>query len=185
MAIEIEKKYRIDPERAVLIEATLNEFGAEFQGTGFEVNVIYGGGKLDADGAVLRIRHLATGSTLTYKRRVGDQSAIKRQTEFETVIGDPAAMTEIAAALGFVPRVVYEKRRRTWKFGSVEVVIDELPFGWFMEIEGAVTAIGEAEVMLGAEEIEAVQSTYPALTLAFGTERNGIFEARFKASECT
>ena len=58
-------------------------------------------------------------------------------------------MTAILDALGFTRLLVYEKRRHTWPLGPTEVVIDELPFGLFMEIEGEEDEITAAEQTLG------------------------------------
>ena len=79
--------------------------------------------------------------------------------------------------------LVYEKRRRTWNFRTVEIVLDSLPFGEFMEIEGSLTAIAEAEMFLGAEDFEVVPETYPNLTLKFGTKNGDVVEARFVDAE--
>jgi adenylate cyclase class 2 len=82
--------------------------------------------------------------------------------------------------LGFKRRLIYEKRRETWKFRDVEIVFDELPFGSFMEIEGPLTAIVEAEMLLDLDVLEVVHETYPRLTAQNGVEVNGVFEARFR-----
>ena len=81
--------------------------------------------------------------------------------------------------LGLARVLIYEKKRRTYKFRSVEVVLDELPFGLFMEIEGSLTAIKEAEMLLGVEELEVEYETYPRLTARFGTKNGSVVEARF------
>lgn len=179
MAVEIEKKYRLSEEEWNAVGVLLGEYGAEFRGEDFEENTIYGGGQLDADRAILRIRRTDSGAVLTYKCRFRDDLAIKHQTEHETAIDDPEAAAAIVGALGFEPRIVYEKRRRTWTFRSVEVVLDELPFGLFMEIEGSVTGIAEAEMLLEAESYEVVHESYPALTWKLGNRVENLVEARF------
>jgi predicted adenylyl cyclase CyaB len=73
----------------------------------------------------------------THSELVCDQTA----TEEETDVADPEAMEAILEALGFTPALVYEKRRQTWRLGKTEIVIDVLPFGLFMEIEGRVNEI--------------------------------------------
>jgi adenylate cyclase class 2 len=179
MAIETEKKYKVDAARREEIISELKEAGAEFEREDFETNSIYGGGKLDENNAVLRIRTIESGSFLTYKKRIENQFDVKRQIEIETKCDDPAALAEIITNLGFVPRLVYEKRRQTWRFRSVEILLDELPFGLFMEIEGSITAIKEAEMILGFEDLEVEHETYPRMTLRLGGEKDGVFEARF------
>jgi adenylate cyclase class 2 len=183
MAIETEKKYRLDSDRTSEILAALSEAGAEFEREDFEVNTIFGGGALDEKIAVLRIRTTQHGSFLTYKKRIENQFAVKQQIEIESGIEDPEALKEIVENLGFEAHLVYEKRRRTWRFRNVEVVLDELPFGLFMEIEGTITAIKEAEMLLDIEDLETEHETYPRLTLRLGKRNGDVVEARFDESK--
>jgi adenylate cyclase class 2 len=81
--------------------------------------------------------------------------------------------------LGLQPRLIYEKHRDTWKLRSVEVVLDELPFGMFMEIEGSITGIREAELLLDLDDVEVEHETYPMLTGRLGTKIGDMIEARF------
>ena len=184
MAIETEKKYKIDAARLDEIVAELKEADAEFEREDFETNTIYGGGTLDENMAVLRIRTTESGALLTFKKRIENQFDVKQQIEIETKIEDPAALAEIIANLGFVPRLVYEKRRQTWHFRSVEILLDELPFGLFMEIEGSITSIKEAEMILGFDDLEVEHETYPRMTLRLGEKKDGVFEAKFRNNNC-
>ncbi len=69
--------------------------------------------------------------------------------------------------MGFMPALVYEKRRETWTLGKTEIVIDELPFGLFMEIEGDESGIREVEASSPSEALESLrEATYPQLTYA-------------------
>ena len=179
MSIEIEKKYRVTPELITRIVSALNEIGAEYVGEDFEENTIYGGGMLEGTNSIVRIRRTQDRSLLTFKRRVANQSDVKEQIEFETEVSDADAAANIVKELGLVPGLVYEKKRKTWRVRGVEVVVDELPFGLFMEIEGSVTAIREAEMLLGMEHLETEQETYPRLTARLGKSIDGRIEARF------
>ena len=85
----------------------------------------------------------------------------------------------ILAALGFTPALVYEKRRETWRLGKVEIVIDELSFGLFMEIEGPEQGIREVESKLAIKRLRSETATYPQLTLKHGIDSDGVVEARF------
>jgi adenylate cyclase class 2 len=180
MAIETEQKYRLNRDQADEVIAALNEFGAEFAGEDHEENIIFANDELIARNAVVRVRKIDGRSILTLKMRLPGIGGIKQQVEEETAIADPEAMIRIIEQLGIRRRVVYEKRRRTWKFRSVEVVIDELPFGLYMEIEGAITAIKEAEMLLGIEDLETEYLTYPRLAARYGTLNGDVVEARFK-----
>lgn len=181
MAIELEKKYRLTDAQRDEVIAGLEEFGAEYHGEDDEENIICGGDALTAANSVVRIRKTARRTLLTFKQRMPGISDIKHQIEEETEIADGDSVIRILGHLGIEPVLVYEKRRRTWKFRDVEVVIDELPFGLYMEIEGPLTAIREAEMLLGADEYEAEIETYPRLTARLGTLKGDIIESRFPA----
>ncbi len=137
MGTEIEKKYRVTAEAAAELRVRLAAVGADAHGAEFEVNTIYGGPGLEPGVHVLRVRRVGGRAILTYKERRASASAVKHQREDETEVADADALAAILDALGYKPALVYEKRRATWQLGAAEVVIDELPFGWFVEIERA------------------------------------------------
>lgn len=179
MAIETEKKYCLSEAQFKQIADELNGIEAEFVGEDFEENLIFSGGILGEKNAILRIRKTQDKTILTYKKRIQNEFDVKQQIEHETEVADFEAIEKIVESLGLIKSLVYEKRRRTWNFKETEIVLDELPFGFFMEIEGSVTAIAETEMLIGAESFETEHETYPRLTAQFG-ERNGdTFEARF------
>jgi adenylate cyclase, class 2 len=180
MANEIEKKYRLsDGQREQVLES-LKEIGAEFQGADFEENILFSNRELFEKNAVLRLRRIGEKTILTYKQRIQSDFAVKQNTEYETEVSDFDETARIIESLGYKRVLVYEKRRRTWNFRQVEIVLDELPFGDFMEIEGSITAIAEAEMFLGAEDFETEHATYPNLTLKFGKRNEDLTEARFE-----
>ena len=178
--IEIEKKYRLTVQQRDRVLQRLRDIGAEDHGEEFEENTIYGGGALKRGTSVLRLRRVGSRALLTYKERFPHASAVKQQREEETAVDDPAAMALILDALGFQPVLVYEKRRRTWMLGATEVVIDELPFGWFMEIEGGEQEINAAEQALAIEDVPAEHETYPQLAEQHGERVGDVVEARFR-----
>jgi adenylate cyclase, class 2 len=180
MAIEIEKKYRLDEDTLRDVLASLDDIRAEFVREDFEENTIYGGGHLDEIRAALRIRKTQDKTTLTFKRRIAGDFGTKNQIEHEVEVADHETLKLIVENIGFEPRVVYEKRRRIWKFRKVEIVLDELPFGLFMEIEGSVTAIAEAEIFLEIEDLELEHETYPRLARRLGKVNGEMVEARFE-----
>ena len=180
MATEVEKKYRLTREEAERVHRRLEEMSGEVGGgSQFEENIIYTGPALDPRRRVLRLRRRGERAILTFKEREPSPSAIKRQREDETEVSDADALAAILEALGYRPTLVYEKWRTTWHLGGVEVVLDELPFGLFLEIEGEESQILEAERLLNLEAAEAEHAPYPELTLRHGTEKGGVVEARF------
>ena len=179
MGLEIEKKYRLTDKQRELLLRRLRETGSEPRDEEFEENTIYTGGDLHLKNCVLRLRRVAGGAILTYKERFPSSSAIKYQREDETRVENAEALAAILEALGFRPALVYEKRRAKWQVADAEVVIDELPFGLFLEIEGEEKAIMETERLLDLTEVEVELATYPQLTRRYGSRRGDLIEARF------
>ena len=176
--IEIEKKYRLTARQRDDVVQRLREVGAEFRGDEFEENTIYGG--LKRENSVLRLRRVGDRALLTYKERLPQSSAIKQNIEEETAVGDADTMDAILKRLGFTPALVYEKRRQTWVYRDTEIVIDELSFGLFMEIEGEGAQISAVEQALGIEGLPAEHATYPQLTNELGQRVGDVIEARLR-----
>ena len=179
MSIEIEKKYRLTKRQRVEVLRRLPQIGAKRKGEEFEVNTLYASETLDLGRSILRLRRIGKRGILTYKERLPTRSDIKQQRENETRVDNPDALELILAALGFTPALVYEKRRETWRLGKVEIVMDELPFGLFMEIEGTEPGIREVESKLAIKRLRSESATYPQLSLKHGIDSDGVIEARF------
>ena len=187
MAFETEKKYRLTLEQRERVLQKLASVGAQFEGEDFEENILFRGGILSLKESILRLRKTENRAVLTYKESLPNEdsagsepdSGIKRRVEHETMVSDVASMEAILASLGYKQSLVYEKRRQTWKFKNVEVVVDELPFGLFLEIEGTENEIKEAEIKLEITHLESESAPYPALTVHFGKKNGNLIESRF------
>jgi adenylate cyclase, class 2 len=180
MAIEIEKKYRIDKKLLVELTAKLREVGAVFSYEVFEENYLHRGGLLDGRSATLRLRRTEFRTTLTYKEKVPTEDDFKHQIEFETDVSNVDATESIIEKLGYKLSVIYEKHRKAWHLNNVEVVLDELPFGYYMEIEGEMVDILAVEKILGADKFEIEHRGYPRLSAKYGKPNElGITESRF------
>jgi adenylate cyclase class 2 len=187
MPIEVEKKYRLTKKQRELVLRRLPEIGATPQGEEFEENTLYQGAALRLAQCILRLRRVGGRAVLTYKERFptssSSSSSIKHHREDETEVADADAMEAILDALGFTPALVYEKRRATWRLDDAEIVIDELPFGLFMEIEAPETEIRKVERELAVKGLKAEHATYPQLTERHGKTHSGVIEARFTDEE--
>lgn len=181
MPIETEKKYRLSNNQRTTLLQRLPEIGAKRTALEFEENTIYMGRNLAAGTQVLRLRIVGDSAILTYKQRLPGPSPIKHQREEETRVDDSRAMRAILEALGFTPALVYEKKRETWLLGKVEIVVDELPFGLFMEIEGEEIEIETIESKLAIEGLRTENATYPQLTREKGKRAGDVVEARFQS----
>ncbi len=89
-------------------------------------------GRLVQSQIVLRLRQDSR-ATLTYKE---PQERHEVRLEYEVEVDDFDRMREILDALGYKIIFMYEKYRETFTIESSEVMLDELPFGNFAEIEG-------------------------------------------------
>jgi len=88
-------------------------------------------GRLSQQGLVLRLR-LDDAARLTFKAP-SDVPEVRQEIEFE--VSDPEAARALLGGLGYQPVWAYEKRRTVYQLASAEVMLDELPFGTFVEIE--------------------------------------------------
>jgi len=180
MPIEIEKKYRLSLKDRRAIETHLRALGSKPKPLEHEENTIYCGGDLGFGLRALRLRRVNGEAILTLKERIPTDSPIKHQNENETRVKNADATDAILRGIGFEPALVYEKRRTRWDVGRAKVVIDELPYGLFMEIEASEREIKRVEKLIAAENLQAVTDTYPAMTAQLGKKnRKGIIEARF------
>jgi len=180
--VEIEKKYRLTKKQREQVLERLAEIGAKLKATEFEENILYSGEGIDYSRAVLRLRRVGKRAILTYKERFPTSSSIKHQREDETEVSDADALDAILQALGFTPALVYEKRRMTWRLRGAEIVVDDLPFGLFLEIEAGEDKILHVERKLAIKRLKSEHATYPQLTAKHGKKKqNGIIEARFSS----
>lgn len=90
-------------------------------------------------------------------------SEAKIREEVEVYISDFEAMALILRRIGFEPWQVYEKYRETFHLAGVEVVLDELPFGNFVELEGEEGAIRQLSGRIGLNWEGRILDNYLAL----------------------
>ena len=84
---------------------------------------------------VLRLRQ-DTRARLTYKGPADPNSEVSARLEFEVEISDLTTGRHIFEVLGYEVITIYEKFRASYSLDNVELSLDEMPFGEFMEIEG-------------------------------------------------
>ncbi len=115
--------------------------------------------------ALLRLRQ-DTRVRLTYKGLAAQDAAseAKIREEIELEINDFDRMALIFARLGFDAVQTYEKYRETYHWGEVEIVLDEMPFGTFVELEGpSDERLKAAAAVLGLDWSRRVLANYLAL----------------------
>jgi adenylate cyclase class 2 len=84
---------------------------------------------------VLRLRK-DNASHLTYKGPAQDRVDVSARQEIEFEVSDFDSARAFLEALGYEAYISYEKYRATYSLDNVLIVIDEMPYGWFVEIEG-------------------------------------------------
>lgn len=123
--------------------------------------------------SLLRLRQ-DTAVTLTYKGVPENlpNSEAKVREELEVQVSDFDTLTEIFKRLGFAPMQVYEKYRETFEWQDVEIVLDELPYGNFVELEGEEQDIKTAAAHLNLNWSERLVTNYLALMAQLKTHHN-------------
>jgi adenylate cyclase class 2 len=118
---------------------------------------------LKAAGRVLRLRK-DDRIRVTYKDGRHVENGVITRREIEFTVDDLDTVRHFFSALGYETMTVYEKYRTTYALGDVEVVLDELPYGNFVEIEGPSSILIEGVTqMLGLDLGKSVDTTYLGL----------------------
>jgi adenylate cyclase class 2 len=86
-------------------------------------------------GRLLRLR-LDSRARLTYKGLGSIEGGARLRQELEFTVSNFDTARALLEALGYEVYMMYEKYRTTYKLGNLEVVLDEMPYGDFLEIEG-------------------------------------------------
>jgi adenylate cyclase class 2 len=159
--LEIEVKFWVsEPE---MLHGKILSLGAKSLGQTEEHNTIWDdkSGSIRKKNALLRLREDGR-ATLTVKAETSNKAdcQCKVMAEWETALDNPAAMRQILDFLGYFPVRCYEKKRHTFEMGSVLLMLDTMPFGIFLEIEGREEAIKEAAAALGLDWQERIVLNY-------------------------
>ena len=152
MNLEVEAKFQIDDLSAV--RSKLLACGAILKKERvYEKNTVYDDDQQSLKQSLRLIRLRQDEKIkLTFKgpppAKIASNSEAKVREEIELEISDFDKMEQIIGRLGYQPAIVYEKYRETFDFDDVEIVLDELPYGNFVELEGAESAIKHVANML-------------------------------------
>jgi adenylate cyclase class 2 len=90
---------------------------------------------LSSTGKLLRLRQ-DTRARVTYKGAGSEEGGARLRQELEFTVSDFDTALALFEALGYQVYMMYEKYRTTYQLGNVEVTLDEMPTGDFLEIEG-------------------------------------------------
>ena len=158
--VEIEVKFHlheVEPLRHRILA-----MGATSDGRVFETNVRFedGAESLRDKGVLLRLRR-DDEVKLTYKSRPADPDKdFKVHHELEVRVDSFDVCRAILKGLGFHSAQTYEKWRETFTLGGTKLLVDTMPFGVFLEIEGQRSDIREVSDRLHLKWEERILLNY-------------------------
>lgn len=163
MPTEVETKFAAVNHDA--LRGKLQALGARRVSLVFEENAVWDtpDRMLKQHGQLLRIRQ-DDATRLTFKTpAAGGTGQLKVVEEHETRLEDAQAMGRVLTGLGFQEVFRYQKLRETWVLGEVLCLLDLLPFGAFLELEGPANALESTCRVLGLDPAAGTSKTYHAL----------------------
>jgi adenylate cyclase class 2 len=167
--LEVEVKFHLKhPEKTF---QQLVELGAAAQPRVFETNVRFEDTEqnLKANHQLLRLRQ-DDKCRLTFKHKPPrTRSECKVYREVEVEVSDCEAMRAILGEIGYHPVQTYEKWRQTFHWNEVELCLDTMPYGVFLEIEGLEENIKKAARRLRLPWEKRILSNYLAMFEALRT----------------
>jgi adenylate cyclase class 2 len=147
------------------VQVRLERLGAQLTAPRvFERNIRYDNVQrtLTPRGVVVRLRQ-DTRTRLTYKDNGKARDGIVTRTEIEVEVSDFDAMSAILMKLGYTPYMVYEKYRATYEIDDAEIVLDEMPYGSFVEIEGEEQKVADIMKRLELDRAPRMDGSYADL----------------------
>ena len=161
---EIEAKFYVN--ELTQIEARLRNLGARLiQPRAHETNIRFDTPNHDLrrEGRVLRLRQ-DDKARMTYKGASEKDEGVLSRVEIEFIVDDFESAKLLLESLGYERLLFYEKYRTTYKLDSTHVMLDELPIGNFIEIEGkGIPSIQAGAGQVGLNWNAAVAASYSAL----------------------
>ena len=140
-------------------------------------------------GKALRLRY-DTQARLTFKGPSQSQEGIRLREEIEFVVDNFQAAQTFLIALGYQISIIYEKYRTTYQLNDCLLMLDELPFGNFLEIEGKdAAAIKKTAVHLHLNWDMRIKMSYLAifyrLKEKFGLKANNLVFSEVTQTQIT
>jgi adenylate cyclase class 2 len=118
---------------------------------------------LRKEGKVLRLRQDES-AKMTFKSGTTALNGILTRKEIEFGVESFTAARQLIESLGYEVILFYEKYRRTYELKGLHIMLDQLPYGDFVEIEGEnVEAIQEMADEIGCHWDAAITTSYSAL----------------------
>lgn len=114
---------------------------------------------------VLRLRQDQS-ATLTFKGAADPASEVSSRQEIEFEVENFDSAQRLLQALGYEVSIIYEKYRTTYQLNDCLLMLDELPYGTFLEIEGKdAAAIKKTADLLGLNWDRRIKMSYLTIFL--------------------
>ena len=140
--------------KAHLIQPRIHEINLRFDNPS---------GDLRREFKVLRLRKDSE-ARFTFKGPGVEVGGALSRREIEFTVGDFEGAQQLLDALGFTPILFYEKYRATFELNGVHIMLDELPHGNFVEIEGEdIPTLQQVAGLLGLNWDASIKASYHAL----------------------
>jgi adenylate cyclase, class 2 len=147
------------------IEQGLHSMGAHLiQPRSHEINLRFDtpGADLARERRVLRLRQDAS-VRMTYKDGTKIVDGAQTRREIEVRVADMDSARRFLEALGYIVAFQYEKYRTTYELDGAQVMLDEVPYGNFVEIEGPLETLKPFTQKLHLDWGAAIPATYHEL----------------------
>jgi len=170
--IEIEIKVRIG--KTAELESRLRALGAYPESIRvLEDDTLYDfpNRRLAKKGSILRLRDREDGSIFTFKEKIKTSMRAKVRKELESGVSSLSDVRSIVEALGLKPIWRYQKYRSSYRLGGLHALVDELPIGNFLELEGPKEEIDRWAGALGFNEEQFLLQSYRDLHDAWLKEK--------------
>ncbi len=163
--LEVEVKFHV-PDLTAFRQRLLDAGARPIKPRTYERNIRFDNAweGLRRKGQLLRLRQ-DDRARLTFKGIAPEDAAseVKVREELEVEVSDFDTLARLLEKVGFEPLQVYEKYRETFSLDGVEIVLDEMPFGNFVELEGAEKQIKQLAGRLALDWDRRVLQNYLAL----------------------
>jgi adenylate cyclase class 2 len=163
--LDTESEAKFYVRRPAELEKRLRTMGARLiQSRTHELNLRFDTPARDLGraGRLLRLRR-GEAARLTFKGEAQASGGAVTRREIEFTVGDFDAARRLLESLGYEVVFVYEKMRSTYGVEGAMVMLDELPCGNFVEIEGPLDALRPLAAHLGLNWMSATPASYHTL----------------------
>ena len=152
----------------------LRKRGAKLVGSYKEDNFRLNGPGKSTRSTTLRLRVLNGGphGVLTAKGPASFDSGVKSREETEVDVSDAHATMDLLQQLGFRVGWSYPKQRSMWRLDTVDVTLDTLEYGWFVELEGPASVLPDLARSLGLDMRGALRDSYSVMARKFLRTKN-------------